>query len=147
MSEEVGKNVAAMLFRDGAISSEVSAQQRSIDLLNWIRARVVAAAQGLNSSFREPVLAVVDRSDGFQFLFRNQLTLVVKVGPYKVGLAPSRSNTENTSSSTFDVSSTADGYEFKGIPMNPTVATFYIAGDKFIEGVIKVACNKHFDAT
>ena len=145
MSEEVGKKVAEMLLRDNVISSS-EPRQSLVDLSNWMKAKLTAAQQGLNKTVREPVLVIVGRSDGFQFNFGNQLTLVVKVGPNRVGLEPSRSNTENPGKSAFEVSSTADGYEFRGIPLNPTVRTSYMTGDEFIEGVIKVACNKNFDA-
>jgi hypothetical protein len=147
MSEEVGKNVADLLLRNNpSITTEISHQEHYRRLTTWLKDECLSSVNALNKKLESHRLSIVERSDGFQFNFDNQLTLVVKVGPYLIGLEPTRSNTENPGSSKFTVISDDNGYQFKGIPAIPTFTTYPMTGTEFIAGVTKVACKMHFDA-
>lgn len=147
MSEEIGKRVAEMLLRDNpSLASGRSEADLYQHLMHCLGHSIKPAVHGLNERAGAHLLTVVDRQDGFQFNLGHELTLTLRVGPYLVSLIPSRKNVENPGAMKFAVVPEPDGFAFKAIPLNPSFTTPVLSLEQFVEGLLKVACNRNFDA-
>jgi hypothetical protein len=145
MSDESTKRLAVIFKQDATAENAAQAENRDLILfIHSLRKAVCSEVRRLNSELSSEMLLMTDREFGFQFNFRNQLTLLVDIGQDLVVLKPTRANAENPAPHKFQVLRSEDGCHYKGISQNPTVVTPIITEERLIEGLLRVAGRKEF---
>ena len=121
-------------------------EQARAEAFPSLLASIHGAVEDLNEELKQTVLTITDRQNGVQFNFFNDFTLIVKFAPQSVILKPTKSNRENPAPHRFSILKTGDEFVYKGISSNPTFDTPRLSQEQFVNGLMKVACGKHFDS-
>jgi len=147
MFEEIGKRVAELLLRDNpSLTSDQSEPDHHEHLLHSLGHSIQSATHGLNERAGSDVLTVITKHDSFQFNLGYEQTATLRVGSSLLGLIPSKKNAESNGSTKFTTCNGHDGFQFKAVSSDPTIPTPTLSQEQFVEGVLKVACNKSFFA-